>query len=188
MKMLESALWILAALAMPWIAAQDSSTAELCKINSNGCSVPSSWIPCQQHFLAACDRHDTCYLCGAHFNLTQNDCDNAFLAHMIALCADGTDDEGFCLEKRKRREASSMSLTTPLRQLRLLEKLMPLNSLWDHDSRQPQQRYIYDNCTDWASTYYNTVQSFGSFYFYDTANATYCPQFEPCMPEVSSSA
>nr|UMA83326.1 venom-related protein conodipine [Conus judaeus]DAZ86613.1 TPA_inf: venom-related protein Conodipine [Conus judaeus] len=183
MKMLESALWILAALALPWIVAQDSSTAELCKINSNGCSVPSALIQCRKHFLAACDIHDNCYLCGAHFGLTRNNCDNAFLTHMTALCAQGTDEGGFCLERRKRREASSMFITTtPLRQLRLLEKLMPPNSLSDHDSRQPQQRFF--TCTKWAKKYFDAVRTFGSSYFSDTANATYCPQFVDCMPQV----
>nr|UMA83640.1 venom-related protein conodipine [Conus judaeus] len=179
MKMLESALWILAALALPWIVAQDSSTAELCKINSNGCSVPSALIQCRKHFLAACDRHDNCYFCGAHFGLTQSDCDNAFLTHMTALCAQGTDDEGFCLERRKRRDASSMFITsTPLRQLRLLEKLMPPNSLLD---RHPRRRRFV-TCTEWAEYYYRAVRLAGRWYFYETADATYCPWFKPCVP------
>nr|DAC80619.1 TPA_inf: conodipine [Conus magus] len=179
MKMLESALWILAALALPWIAAQDSSTDELCKINSNNCSVYFSWIPCQKHFHTACDRHDNCYFCGAHFNFTQNDCDNAFLSDMTALCAQAT-ETAFCLEKRKRRETSS----TPLRQLRLLEKLEPLNSLSDRDLLD----FLRPTCSSWAKMYFTAVQLIGWWYFYDTANATYCPQFEPCMPQVSSTA
>uniref|UniRef100_W4VSC6 Conodipine 9 n=1 Tax=Conus geographus TaxID=6491 RepID=W4VSC6_CONGE len=180
MKILESALWILAAVALLRIAAQDSSTAELCKINSNGCSVPL--LPCKEHFLTACDRHDNCYLCGAHFNLTQDDCDKAFLREITALCAHGTDDKGSCLEKRKRREASSMPITTPLRQLQLLEKLMPLNSLSDRDPRQPHPRAA--TCTEVAKAYFVIVQIFGPWYFYKTANATYCPQFKACIPVV----
>uniref|UniRef100_W4VS57 Conodipine 10 n=1 Tax=Conus geographus TaxID=6491 RepID=W4VS57_CONGE len=181
MKMLESALWILAALALPWIAAQDSSTAELCKINSNACSVPFSWVPCQGHFLPACDRHDTCYHCGRHFGFTQKDCDNAFFTDMTALCAQGTDDEGYCLEKRKRREASSISITTQLRQLQVLEKLMPPNSL---SVRDPRQLHRVATCTAWASVYHWTVSKFGWWHFNYWPDTTYCPQFKACMPEV----
>nr|QFQ61155.1 conodipine [Conus magus] len=182
MKMLESALWILAALALPRIAAQNPSTAELCKINSNACSVPFSWIPCQKHFLAACDRHDTCYHCGKHFGFKQDDCDDAFFRDMTALCAHGTDDEGSCPEKRKRREASSMSITTPLRQLRQLEKLVLPNSLSARDPRQLHSRAA--TCTHWALIYFKTVQLFGWWHFNYQVDATYCPQFQPCMPQV----
>uniref|UniRef100_A0A0C9S5X4 Ctr_116_T conopeptide n=1 Tax=Conus tribblei TaxID=101761 RepID=A0A0C9S5X4_CONTD len=181
MKMLESALWILAVLALPRIAAQDSRTTELCKINSNGCSVQSDLIPCQEHFLPACDIHDNCYFCGAHFSLSRLNCDEAFLSDMTALCADGTDEDSDCPAKRKRREASSMS-TTPVRQLQLLEKLMGGNSLSDHDPRRSLPRSF--TCTGWAQTYYNFVRWFGGSNYNETADATYCSDYEECMPEV----
>nr|AXL95635.1 conodipine [Conus ermineus] len=183
MKVLESALWILAALALPRIAALDSSTAELCRVNSNACSVPFKWIPCQQHFLPACDRHDTCYHCGGHFSFKQGDCDDAFFRDMEALCAQGT-DEGFCPDKRKRRDASSTAITT--RQLRLLEKFMPPNFFSDRDPRQPHPRAF--TCNQWVSVYFRTVQVFGWWHFNYRASAKECPPFEPCMPEVGSTA
>nr|QFQ61156.1 conodipine [Conus magus] len=186
MKILESALWILTALAVPRIAVQNSGTAELCKMNSDGCSVPFSWIRCKEHFRTACDKHDNCYVCGAHFNLTRKDCDDALHRDMTALCAQGTDDKGYCPEKQKRREASSMSITTPLRQLRLLEKRMLLNSLSARDLRQPQKPFL--TCAQWVSIYFNVIRAFGQKFFKTTANATYCPQFKACVPEVSSTA
>uniref|UniRef100_W4VRZ5 Conodipine 7 n=1 Tax=Conus geographus TaxID=6491 RepID=W4VRZ5_CONGE len=181
MTMLESALWILAALALPWIAAQDSSTVELCKINSNGCSVPFNWIECPEHFRTACDNHDTCYVCGAHFGLTRKDCDDGLYKDIAALCAQGLDDEGYCLQKRKRREASSMFITTPLRQLLLLEKRMS-----DHNPRQLKKSLL--TCAQWVPTYYYIIQAFGQNYFNKAADASYCPKFKPCMPEVLSTA
>uniref|UniRef100_W4VRW0 Conodipine 6 n=1 Tax=Conus geographus TaxID=6491 RepID=W4VRW0_CONGE len=180
MTMLESALWILAALALPWIAAQDSSTVELCKINSNGCSVPA-WVECREHFRTACDKHDTCYACGAHFGFTRKDCDDGFKKDLTALCTQGLDDKGNCPQNRKRREASSMPITTPLRQLWLLEKRMS-----HHDPRQTPKPFF--TCTQWVSTYYSGVQLFGHSHFSKTADATSCPQFKPCMPEALSTA
>uniref|UniRef100_A0A0K8TU07 Ctr_Dip_3 conopeptide n=1 Tax=Conus tribblei TaxID=101761 RepID=A0A0K8TU07_CONTD len=179
MKMLESALWILAVLALPRIAAQDSRTTELCKINSDGCSVPWETIPCKEHFRPACDIHDNCYLCGAHFSLSRLNCDDAFLGDMTALCADGTDEEGNCPANRKRREASS---ATRLRQLQLLRKLRRPTNLMDLDQSQVQS--ISMNCTEWAQSYYDTVRGWGESHYSDPANATYCPDYEECMPEV----
>jgi len=75
-----------------------------CKIRAqeisqfNGCSVPE-WIPKDfvnshgekivnytQLFETDCNKHDICYSCGSHYNLSRADCDNLFYMDMLTTC------------------------------------------------------------------------------------------------------
>lgn len=94
MKTATSTLWTLAlgSLACLGAAVVVDSNVQSCDIPrvSDGCSVPPSLsadVMCQEYFTPACDRHDACYLCGAHFNISRNQCDSAFHKDMTQLCS-----------------------------------------------------------------------------------------------------
>uniref|UniRef100_A0A0C9RYL5 Ctr_118_T conopeptide n=1 Tax=Conus tribblei TaxID=101761 RepID=A0A0C9RYL5_CONTD len=177
MKMLASVLWAMAALGVTWLGAVDSTSDQSCKRFSNGCSTPLP-LPCQEYFRPACDRHDSCYQCGAHFGISRKQCDDAFSDHMSALC-DELGFFGMCPARRKRQVSSGRA--TPIARSTLLKRALHQKSSLNRDARV---FFAPTFCHEWATSYYSVVRMAGAGLFFETIfDPADCQGLEACMPD-----
>ncbi|XP_046843048.1 conodipine-P1-like [Xenia sp. Carnegie-2017] len=121
---------------------------EFCEADSytDGCSVPFGLdTPFKEIFTKACNKHDTCYGCGYHFNWSRALCDAAFLRDMKNLCRP----------------------PAPSRKRRFVAALMELWDLLRGISKKEKR------CRMMADVYYDGVRMFGESH-YANVHYAYC--------------
>nr|AXL95375.1 conodipine [Conus ermineus] len=176
MKLLAPVLWAMAALGVTWLVAVDSISEQSCKRYSDGCStrVP---LPCKEYFRPACDKHDSCYRCGKTFEISREQCDEAFYVDMTTLC----DERGFfgmCPARRKRGVTSRRA--TSIAHARLWKKALHQRSFLNRKARLFFVPLTL--CQDWAVKYQTAVKWAGASSYSETTYGSSCKGLRHCLP------